>query len=80
MAEISITHASTRGAVAGGELIVRMIDEIPADVPNRQLYDGKTSVYDLARQAFGGTIRLSLGIESTDFVIESLKEGLAGVA
>ena len=28
---------------------------------------------------FGGTIRLSVGIESPDFVIESLKEGLAGV-
>ena len=28
---------------------------------------------------FGGTIRLSVGIESADFVIESLKEGLAGV-
>jgi very-short-patch-repair endonuclease len=27
-------------------------------VPNRQLYDGKTSVYDLAQQSFGGTIRL----------------------
>src|SRR4030095_5890513 len=28
------------------------------DIPNKQLYDGKTSVYDLARQSFGGTIRL----------------------
>jgi hypothetical protein len=35
-----------------------LIDEILTDVPNRQLYDGKTSVYDLARQAFGGTVRL----------------------
>ncbi len=35
-----------------------LIDELLTDVPNRQLYDGKTSVYDLARQSFGGTIRL----------------------
>jgi len=27
-------------------------------VPNRMLYDGKTSVYDLAEQSFGETIRL----------------------
>ena len=33
-----------------------LIDEILTDVPNKQLYDGKTSVYDLARQSFGGTI------------------------
>jgi very-short-patch-repair endonuclease/DNA polymerase III delta prime subunit len=35
-----------------------LIDEILEEIPNRQLYDGKTSVYDLARQSFGGTIRL----------------------
>jgi very-short-patch-repair endonuclease len=40
------------------EKIQALIDEILTDVPNRQLYDGKTSVYDLARQSFGGTIRL----------------------
>jgi hypothetical protein len=35
-----------------------LIDEILDDIPNKQLYDGKTSIYDLARQSFGGTIRL----------------------
>lgn len=35
-----------------------LIDEILTDIPNKRLYDGKTSVYDLARQSFGGTIRL----------------------
>jgi len=40
------------------EKIQGLIDELLGDVPNRQLYDGKTSVYDLARQSFGGTIRL----------------------
>ncbi len=35
-----------------------LIDEILSDVPNSQLYDGKLSLYDIARQSFGGTIRL----------------------
>lgn len=35
-----------------------LIDETLVDIPNKQLYDGRTSVYDLARQSFGGTIRL----------------------
>ncbi len=38
--------------------ILALIDEFLTDIPNRELYDGKTSVYDLARQSFGGTIRL----------------------
>ncbi len=40
------------------EKIQALIDELLHDIPNKQLYDGKTSVYDLARQSFGGTIRL----------------------
>jgi hypothetical protein len=40
------------------EAIAGLIDEMLVDIPNRQLYDGRTSVYDLARQSFGGTIRL----------------------
>ena len=40
------------------EKIQELIDEMLEDIPNRQLYDGKTSIYDLARQSFGGTIRL----------------------
>lgn len=35
-----------------------LIDEILVDIPNKKLYDAKSSVYDLARQSFGGTIRL----------------------
>lgn len=38
--------------------IQSLIDELLQGVPNRMLYDGKTSVYDLAEQAFGETIRL----------------------
>jgi very-short-patch-repair endonuclease len=40
------------------ESINALIDEILTDIPNKRLYDGKTSVYDLAQQSFGGTIRL----------------------
>jgi superfamily I DNA/RNA helicase len=40
------------------EKIQDLIDEMLEGIPNKQLYDGKTSIYDLARQSFGGTIRL----------------------
>jgi superfamily I DNA and/or RNA helicase len=40
------------------DTIQGLIDEHLVDIPNKQLYDGRTSVYDLARQSFGGTIRL----------------------
>lgn len=40
------------------EKVESLIDEHLYDIPNKELYDGKTSVYDLARQSFGGTIRL----------------------
>jgi len=40
------------------DTIQGLIDEMLEDIPNRQLYDGRTSVYDLARQSFGGSIRL----------------------
>jgi hypothetical protein len=40
------------------DAIAGLIDEMLGDIPNKQLYDGRTSVYDLARQSFGGTIRL----------------------
>jgi very-short-patch-repair endonuclease len=38
--------------------VQRLIDEHLTDIPNGHLYDGKTSIYDLARQSFGGAIRL----------------------
>ncbi|MBI3924937.1 MAG: AAA family ATPase [Armatimonadetes bacterium] len=40
------------------DLIEGLIEQYLRDIPNKELYDGKTSVYDLARQSFGGTIRL----------------------
>ena len=40
------------------EKVQGLIDELLVDIPNKQLYDARTSIYDLARQSFGGTIRL----------------------
>ena len=36
----------------------RLIHQHLDGIPNKTLYDGKTSLYDLARQAFGGVIQL----------------------
>ncbi len=35
-----------------------LIDQYLSGIPNSQLYDGRMSLYDLARQSFGGVIRL----------------------
>ena len=40
------------------EDINALISQFLGGVPNSHLYDGQTSVYDLARQSFGGTIGL----------------------
>ena len=40
------------------EIIQHLIDEHLEGIPNAHLYDGQTSIYDLARQSFGSTIRL----------------------
>ena len=39
-------------------VIQNLIDQFLHGIPNAHLYDGQTSVYDLARQSFGETIRL----------------------
>jgi very-short-patch-repair endonuclease len=36
----------------------RLVDEYLDCIPNKHLYDGRLSVYDLARQAFGATVML----------------------
>ena len=51
-------QVSPYGVGQSGDEINKLIDELLPEIPNRQLYDGKTSIYDLARQSFGGTIRL----------------------
>src|SRR5262249_38056028 len=38
--------------------VEQLIAQYLKDVPNGHLYDGQTSVYDLARASFGGTICL----------------------
>jgi very-short-patch-repair endonuclease len=49
-----------------GALIGQFLDGIP----NSHLYDGQTSVYDLARQAFGGTIALREHFRCVPDIIE----------
>lgn len=40
------------------EIVQHLIDEHLQGIPNAHLYDGQLSVYDLARQSFGGAICL----------------------
>ncbi len=51
-----------------------LINQYLHDVPNHQLYDGKTSLYDLAQQAFGGTIRLREHFRCMPDIIEFSNE------
>ena len=48
MAEITVAHSAIRGSVAGGELIVRMIDEIPAVCALAAVSHGHTEIRDAA--------------------------------
>ncbi len=48
MAELTVTHGSIRGSIAGGELIVRMIDEIPAVCALAAVATGTTEIRDSA--------------------------------
>jgi len=47
-----------------------LIEEFLEGIPNKQLYDGRTSIYDLARQAFGGIIRLIEHFRCVPAIIE----------
>src|SRR5690606_21603146 len=46
-----------------------LIEEFLGDIPNKELYDGRTSVYDLARQSFSGSIRLLEHFRCVDEII-----------
>lgn len=35
-----------------------LIEQYLSDIPNRQLYDGRASIYDFGQQAFGGLVQL----------------------
>jgi len=47
-----------------------LIAQYLQNVPNRLLYDGKTSIYDLARECFGGTIALREHFRCVPAIIE----------
>jgi len=53
-------HEQVSPSAVGQEIAVvqNLIDQFLGGIPNADLYDGQTSVYDLARQSFGDTIRL----------------------
>ncbi len=53
-------HEQVSPLAVGQEIseVQRLIDQHLTGIPNSALYDGKTSLYDLARQSFGGLIRL----------------------
>lgn len=53
-------HEQVSPSAVGQDLsaVQHLIDEHLQGIPNAVLYDGETSVYDLARQSFGGTICL----------------------
>jgi very-short-patch-repair endonuclease len=53
-------HEQVSPLAIGQEIaeVERLIDQHLGGIPNSRLYDGKMSLYDLARQSFGGVIRL----------------------
>jgi very-short-patch-repair endonuclease len=53
-------HEQVSPSAVGQEIgvVQNLIDQFLGGIPNAHLYDGQTSVYDLARQSFGDTIRL----------------------
>jgi very-short-patch-repair endonuclease len=53
-------HEQVSPLAVGQEIaeVERLIDQHLGGIPNSRLYDGKMSLYDLARQSFGGVIRL----------------------
>ena len=52
------------------EDINALISQYLGGIPNSHLYDGQTSVYDLARQSFGGTIGLREHFRCVPDIIE----------
>ncbi|MCI0622068.1 MAG: AAA family ATPase [Acidobacteria bacterium] len=53
-------HEQVSPAAVGQEIteVEHLISQHLIGIPNNRLYDGKMSLYDLARQSFGGLIRL----------------------
>ena len=51
------------------QAVEALIEEFLDEIPNKELYDGRTSVYDLARQSFSGSIRLLEHFRCVDEII-----------
>jgi very-short-patch-repair endonuclease len=51
------------------QAVEALIEEFLEGIPNKELYDGRTSVYDLARQSFSGSIRLLEHFRCVDEII-----------
>jgi very-short-patch-repair endonuclease len=65
-------HEQVSPSAVGQDLekVHGLIEQHLADVPNRDLYDGRTSIYDLAQQSFGGTITLTEHFRCVPSIIE----------
>ena len=78
-AELRVQHGPTRGGVAAGELIVRMIDEIPAACALAAVADGRTEIRDAAELRVKESDRLAVmaGVLSSFGVqCEELPDGM----
>lgn len=65
-------HEQVSPSAVGQDVAVvqQLIDEHLEDIPNSVLYDGQISVYDLARQSFGGAICLTEHFRCVPEIIE----------
>jgi len=65
-------HEQVSPSAVGQNLdeITSLIEQYLVGIPNSILYDGKTSIYHLARQAFGGTIGLREHFRCVPDIIE----------
>jgi len=65
-------HEQVSPSAVGQEAVViqNLIDQFLRGIPNAHLYDGQTSVYDLARQSFGETVRLVEHFRSVTEIIQ----------
>lgn len=69
-------HEQVSPSAVGQDLasVDLLIAEHLQGIPNSHLYDGRTSVYDLARQSFGGTIALREHFRCVPDIIEFSNE------
>jgi len=69
-------HEQVSPAAVGQEIaeVEHLISQHLMGIPNNRLYDGKMSLYDLARQSFGGLIRLLEHFRCTPEIISFSNE------